>query len=105
MNIDQISDYAYAKEVAKWDKITTRLQYTSIGGVFLMIIILENIPKHTAHWLVWYLAGFLMVLTTAAFLCGQKFLKLQHEQWDRSTQRIKDMYDRLEQESKTKIRK
>lgn len=104
MNAEQISDYAQAREVAKWRRITDRLQLTSLAGIFVMIGILERVPKHTAHWLVWYIAAIVFILATAAYITGRKFIELQRAQWDRSTQRVKDMYDRFEQEYKVKIR-
>ncbi len=59
----------------KWGGWADFLQFSSIGGLFVMIFILESVSKETARTLVWYLAAFLFVYGTIAFFVARKALK------------------------------
>lgn len=59
----------------KWNGWADFLQYSSLAGLFIMIFILEALPKEQAKVVVWYLAGFLFVYATVAFFVARIALK------------------------------
>lgn len=80
-----------AVEANMWRKLTDRLQMSALIGIFVMIFILDHVSKHTAHWLVWYLAGVEFILATISFFCSRKYWNLQQKQFDLQSKRIKEM--------------
>lgn len=59
----------------KWNGWADFLQYSSLSGLFIMIFILEALPKEQARVVVWYLAGFLFIYATVAFFVARIALK------------------------------
>ena len=78
---------------SKWNAWADFLQFSSIGGLFLMIFILEALPKETAKTVVWYLAGFLFVYATIAFIVANKALKHRMKYWNAEAGRVSSLMD------------
>lgn len=80
-------------EMQRWQSITDFLQYSSLAGLFGMIFVLESVSKETARTVVWYLAGFMFVYATIAFIAGRKSCKLTSDYFKQDLERIKSKYN------------
>jgi hypothetical protein len=85
----------------KWNGWADFLQFSSIAGLFIMIFILEAVGKETAKQIVWYLAGFLFLYATVAFIVGMKALKHRMTYWNAESARVGTLLD----DSITKVKK
>jgi len=82
------------KQVAdKWEGWATFLQFSSIGGLFAMMFILDALPKETARVVVWYLAGFLFIYATVAFFVARHALKYRMAYLNAEGDRVSGLFD------------
>lgn len=102
IEVEQVSDYAFAQELNRWHKLNTRFFYLTLGWVFVMISVVENVPKQTAKWSLIPLITIELAFLFGTLYSNRRFSKLFTMQCERSKKRVKEMYDRFEQESATK---
>lgn len=77
----------------KWNGWADFLQFSSIGGLFMMIFILEALPKEQAKVVVWYLAGFLFIYATIAFFVARIALKHRMRYLNAEGKRVSNLMD------------
>lgn len=83
---------AQEKRIAKYHTWSDWLQFSTIGGVFLMIVVLDILPPHESYFWVWVFAGVLITLATVSFFVSRKALKLQTDYFTDDLDRIKNEF-------------
>lgn len=73
----------------KWEGWANIFQFGSLGGLFVMIFVLEALPKEQAKIVVWYMAGFLFITSTIGFFLGRKALKYRMVHLNAEASRVK----------------
>lgn len=78
----------------KWNGWADFLQFSSLAGLFMMMFVLEALPKETARVVVWYLAGLLFMYATAAFLVARVALKHRMRYLNAEGKRVGGLIDK-----------
>lgn len=84
----------------KWNGWADFLQFSSLGGLFAMIFILESLSKAQARVAIWYLAAFLFVYATIAFFVARKALKYRMAYMNAEHTRVSGLFDQAIKEAK-----
>lgn len=86
----------------KWNGWADFLQYSSLAGLFVMIFILEAVGKETAKTIVWYLAGFMFIYATVAFVVARIALKHRMRYLNAEGGRVSSLFDEAIEKVKEK---
>ena len=73
----------------KWEGWANLFQFGSLGGLFIMIFVLEALPKEQAKIVVWYMASFLFITSTIGFFLGRKALKYRMVHLNAESSRVR----------------
>jgi hypothetical protein len=78
----------------KWEGWADLFQFGTLGLLFVLIFILESLPKETARVVVWYGAGFLFITATVGFVLSRVALKKRVFYLNAEKDRVGGLFDK-----------